>query len=126
MLAQAAENTAVALAFAIILLRVNGRRKHLVYGAEARVVRALRFYCLVYTMGFVYMLSGAYNLGLLNRQRSQLSLILILLLVLGLVRARSSREDAAEGTSLSAAKDENVGHGPSTPQRPQGANHHRP
>ena len=121
MLAQAAENTAVALAFAIILLRVNGRRKHLVYGAEARVVRALRFYCLVYTMGFVYMLSGAYNLGLLNRQRSQLSLILILLVVLGLVRARSSREDAAGGTSLTVATHETVPPGPATSPRTQGS-----
>ena len=112
MLAQAAESTAIALAFAIVLLRANGRRRHRVYGPDARLVRALRFYCLVYTAGFVYIFSGAYNLGLLSRQRSQLSLVLILLLVLMLIRARSSREVAT--APLASAGHDSVPDGSST------------
>jgi hypothetical protein len=88
-LAQAVEGVLVAIIAFWALLQGRQRRRHPRSGANAVQVRALRWFALTYTAGFIYAFSAvAYNLGLVSRQRSQLWFVLLLALAVSLVSRR--------------------------------------
>jgi len=68
------------------------RQRNRVHGAARRHLRTLRVFALTYTAMFVFSFSGMYNLGLMSRQRTQFTLVLLLLLAMSLVSTRRGRQ----------------------------------
>jgi hypothetical protein len=96
-LMQALENTLLAAILVWLLLQRRRRRENRATGAAVRHVRSLRTFAWVYLGLFIYSFSGMYNLGLMSRQRTQVILVLLLLMATSLTGTRGrepSRSDA--------------------------------
>ena len=92
-LAQAVETTLLAFVTMFLVVQRRRRARRPVGGIEGSQVRAIRAFTLTYAAGFTYAYSGAYNLGLMSRQRVQVMLPLIVLASTALVHVvrRSGR-----------------------------------
>jgi hypothetical protein len=91
---QALEATILGLALLWLVLQFRRRRENVVGGAAAHYLRALRAFGWSYVLLFIYSFSGMYNLGLMSRQRTQLTLVLLLLGATALTSRRQHHPEA--------------------------------
>jgi hypothetical protein len=90
--AQAAESVVVVVFALGTLLRSRRKRRQTYAQGDDLQVRALRWFTLTYSAGFIYAFSAvAYNLGLISRQRSQIWFVLLLAFALANVGGRRGK-----------------------------------
>ena len=87
-LLQAAETTLLLGLVGFAAFSRRRRRANRLGGAARRHVQALRAFALTYVAVFVYSFSGMYNLGLMSRQRIQVTLFVLLFLSMSMVSTR--------------------------------------
>jgi hypothetical protein len=114
---QALEATILGMALLWLALQFHRRGQNVVRGFAAHHLRAVRAFAWSYVILFIYSFSGMYNLGLMSRQRTQLTLVLLLLGASALTTRRQRRQ-GSRGPMLEPSSPRNPAmKSPVTPRR---------
>ncbi|MCC5947033.1 MAG: hypothetical protein JJT89_01140 [Nitriliruptoraceae bacterium] len=92
-LLQSGESMFILLLIGWLAFQRRRRAANRLSGVVRRQIQTFRVFGLTYTAGFVFAFSSMYNLGLMSRQRTQFTLVLLLLLGLSLVSTKRPKAE---------------------------------